>query len=226
MSTLALAVRELRNAELEPTTLNLPDGLAFDRYEQIGIALGTLHRASQWWLGDWIIYGEATYGEKYAQAMESTGLNKDTLRHYVWVCSRVAPSRRVEGLHFTTHAKVAALTPKEQRRWLALAKREGLSSRDLELRIQEEQNLLGAQQGVPPTRSADPDRAGRSSSQRDTPTGSPSVDRTPSGLPVSYVVPGPIVRRLVGEAVEGRNGYVRVPSELIDRLSSVMQDDE
>lgn len=212
-SELGLAVRALRRCELSVTGLTLPADLPFGEYEQIGAALGAINRASRWALGDWIIYGEQTYGEKYAQAIEATGLSHGYLRNIVSTCRRVPPSRRREGVHFSAHTEVAALEPKDQKKWLRVAESEQLTSDDLRHRIREEQHLLGE-----PTPPAPSDRQ----------TGSASVldQRTASGLPLAYVVPGPVVRRLVRDAIPAKDGYVRVPRDLIERLANVLEEEE
>jgi len=49
-----------------------------------------------WWVGDWLNYGEARYGEMYSQAIEITGYASQTLADAKWVASRIEPSRRHE----------------------------------------------------------------------------------------------------------------------------------
>jgi hypothetical protein len=222
------ALRALDAAEvLHATELVLPYDLSFVQYERLGFALGLFKRASSWWIGDWIIYGEKTYGEKYAQASEATRLTPETLRNYVWVCSKVAPSRRRTGIPFSVHAEVAPLTPREQRRWLAVAEHEGLTQRELRERIRAESDLLGERAPgatlppVPGGRQAD-DQDGEAT-PRETGRGPSVVETTPSGLPVNYVVPGPICRRLVRDAIAGRDGYMRVPRDLIERLAVIVE---
>lgn len=220
---LGLAVRALRRCELSETGITIPAGLPFSEYEKIGAALGAINRASRWALGDWIIYGEETFGEKYAQAIDATGLSYGYLRNIVSTCRRVPPSRRREGVHFSVHAEVAALEPREQSRWLRVAEKEQLTSEDLRYKIREEHGLL--------------DGPSSGAATRDRQTGSASVatlvpatgaigERTASGLPTAYVVPGAVVRRLVRDALPGKDGYMRVPRDLIERLSNVLDDNE
>jgi hypothetical protein len=103
------------------TSLNLPDDLSFEDWEETGRTLGDIDRAVQWWVGDWLNFGEAHYGEKYAQAMDVTGLDYSTLANYGWVAREVESSRRRESLSFSHHAEVAALDPAKQRSWLVEA---------------------------------------------------------------------------------------------------------
>ncbi len=127
----ALAIRD--GYQLEPTRLTLERQFSFDEWEALGQVLGHMGRNIQWWIGDWVNYGEAAYGEKYAQAMDVTGVDYAVLANYAWVASRV--SLRNETLTWTHHLEVAALEPSEQERWLEAAAKENLSTRELRARI-------------------------------------------------------------------------------------------
>lgn len=47
-----------------------------------------------WWWGDALAFGERKYGEMYAQALQSSGYDYDTLVAATWVSSRVELLRR------------------------------------------------------------------------------------------------------------------------------------
>ena len=64
-------------------------------------------------IGDWLVYGEHTYGEMYAQALDATGFSYGTLANQVYVAQRFDFSRRRENLSFSHHQEVAALPPEE-----------------------------------------------------------------------------------------------------------------
>jgi hypothetical protein len=89
--------------------------------------LGSVARATGWWIGDWVRYGNASYGEKYEVAARVTGYDVQTLMNMAYVASRFEISRRREKLSFSHHAELAALPPDEQERWLDRAERNGLS---------------------------------------------------------------------------------------------------
>lgn len=93
--------------------------------------LGVLTRASGWWLGDWLRYGNARYGERYRTAAAITGYDVQTLMNQAYVASRFTTSRRREKLSFSHHAELAALPLAEQDRWLDHAEGSGLSVRAL-----------------------------------------------------------------------------------------------
>jgi N6-adenosine-specific RNA methylase IME4 len=100
-------------------------------WQDTGRLLGRIGRACQWWIGDWLNYGERRYGEKYSQGVEATGLEYQTLANFAWVARRVEPSRRREDLSWGHHAEIAALEPGEQDRLLEQAVAEELSVREL-----------------------------------------------------------------------------------------------
>jgi hypothetical protein len=118
---------DIPGCEFTPTSLALPDGLTFDHWMRIGRQLQLADLAVQWWIGDWLNYGEHRYGEKYSQAIEETGRAKKTLMNYAYVARAIEPSRRRDVVDFSTHAEVASLKPEDQERVLAKAAKEKLS---------------------------------------------------------------------------------------------------
>ncbi len=209
MEQLAALPRNLEKAGviLRPLSLELPSDLSYDHCLRLGGFLGSLNRDTRWWIGDLLLFGEATFAEKFSQLETATGLTKGTLLSYMRLCARVAPVRRKVGLGLSVHMAVMNLMPREQRRWLALAEREGLNAAALRARIQDEVALAnGSLPGVTVE-----------------PRGGDFHVESPPGLPQSYAVPGPILRRLVREAVPAKNGYVLVPSELVERVASIIE---
>ncbi len=90
--------------------------------------LGAIGRCNQWWLGDWIRYGTAKYGEKYLQAAELTGYDVHSLRNMAYVASRFSEvSRRRDNLSWSHHAELAPLAPDRQDEWLRRASDQRLS---------------------------------------------------------------------------------------------------
>jgi hypothetical protein len=116
---------------LTPTSW-LPAGeLAVRDWVEQGRWLGAIGRASSWWIGDWIRYGSARYGDKYAPASQVTGYDVQSLMNMAYVASRFEVSRRRPGLSFSHHAELAALAPEDQELWLDRAEAGGLSVRSL-----------------------------------------------------------------------------------------------
>lgn len=108
------------------TGLLIPEGMPFERWESLGIALRKVSKGIQFWLGDWIRYGEFSYGEKYSQAVEATGRAEKTLRNYVFVAQNLDLSRRrdTDLVEYSIQAEVASLKPAQQERILKKAEQE------------------------------------------------------------------------------------------------------
>jgi hypothetical protein len=127
------AARELETAEgclkLDRGTITrrnaliLPSDLTVDRWREIGEQILRVSNSSGWWLGDWLLYGERTYPDRYRKAVEGTALDVQTLRNYAWVARRFKPSRRRDALSVQHHIEVAALLDDEQDMWLDRAER-------------------------------------------------------------------------------------------------------
>jgi len=83
-----------------------------------GRQLGAIGRASQWWIGDWLLYGNARWGEKYAEAAKITGYDVGSLRNMASLASQFDSSRRRDNLTWSHHAAVASLAPEVQESWL------------------------------------------------------------------------------------------------------------
>jgi hypothetical protein len=114
----------------------VPQGdLAHSDWLATGHRLGAIGRCSQWWIGDWVRYGTARWGEKYAEAARVTGYDIASLRNMAWVASRFDLSLRNDKLTWSHHVLLAPLDPVEQRRWLQRASEERLSVADLRLEL-------------------------------------------------------------------------------------------
>jgi hypothetical protein len=122
------------------------EALPFERWVVAGRRLGMIGRGVGWWIGDWLRFGNARYGEKYVQAARITGYDVQTLMNMVYVASSIDQSRRREELSWSHHAEVAALAPEEQDRWLDTANEARLSVQDMRqmLRSQRKRNQEGA----------------------------------------------------------------------------------
>lgn len=97
--------------------------------------------AIQFWLGDLLEYGEKNYGEKYTQALETTGYAAQTLMNATYVARNVHKSVRNDNLSFAHHAEVAPLDPPEQQRWLKKAEDEQLTRQELRDSIRKERAI-------------------------------------------------------------------------------------
>lgn len=127
-----LLLRADRTLDLGPFTLTAT-GLevtgrpTFEAWESCGAVLRRIEGAAQWWIGDWLNYGEKVYGEKYRQALAAMDREYQTLRNYAYVAQNVKLSRRRDNLSFSIHAEVAPLAPADQDVWLERAATERLT---------------------------------------------------------------------------------------------------
>jgi len=130
------------------TSLELPVGLDWAQWEQTGEMLGRINRANAWWIGDWVNYGEHSYGEKYAQAIDVTGLEYGTVAQYAWVASKV--TSRLDNLSFSHHQEVAGLEPEDQATWLQRALEAGWSKAQLRAAIKEAKQSTNGHTAIEP----------------------------------------------------------------------------
>lgn len=133
-----------QRGSLSPVTWRPGDRMPFDDWVEQGRRLGLMGRSAGWWVGDWLNYGNAVYGERYLRAARVTGYDIRTLMNMTWVASRFEPSRRRESLSWSHHAEVAALPPEDGDRLLARAEADRLSVRDLRDEVRRERRAAKA----------------------------------------------------------------------------------
>jgi len=100
-----------------------------------GRRIGAMGRGSAWWVGDWLLYGTARWGERYAEAVKITGYDVKSLRNMRYVASRFEMSLRRDILSWSHHALLAAFDSDEQKHWLDRAVADKLSVDDLRIEL-------------------------------------------------------------------------------------------
>lgn len=136
--------------QLTLTGYVLPDGLSYEEWAHEGTVLVTIAKASAWWVGDWLLYGEHQFGEKYAQAVEVTGLSVQTLKNAQWVSDRIPPRERDPEIPHSYYRAAAALDPKDRRVLLKRAKNEGMNEGEVRARAQHIKAGGDAKEDPPP----------------------------------------------------------------------------
>jgi len=101
------------------------------RWMEHGKRLGRLGTGANWWVGDWLRYGNQRFGDRYKLASRLTGYDVQTLMNYAYVASRFDPARRRADVSWSHHAELAAFDADNQRLWLDRVAVDGLSLRDL-----------------------------------------------------------------------------------------------
>jgi hypothetical protein len=112
-------------SEFSATGLVIRPGVAFADWQHLGKTLTQMQGGILWWLDDWLNYGERSYGEMYAQALDATDYSYQTLAHAKSIASKLDLCRRRQNLSFAHHAEIASLTPAAQDRWLDQAESKG-----------------------------------------------------------------------------------------------------
>jgi hypothetical protein len=115
--------------------LCLPQDLPITIWQRIGKQLFLVTDSSAWWLGDWLVYGEQMYPNRYRAAIAATSLDYQTLRNYAWVARKFPAARRRDKLSFQHHVEVAALPCPVQEIWLGRAERNRWSRNELRRRL-------------------------------------------------------------------------------------------
>ncbi len=118
--------------------LHFPANLTYGCWERAGTQLSDIVSSSAWCLGDWLVCGQENYPDRYVLALETAGLDYQTLRNYAWVARRFPLERRREPLSFQHHAEVAALDVASQDKWLDLAEAGRWSRNELRRQLRDQ----------------------------------------------------------------------------------------
>ena len=110
-------------AETRRTSLLLRTDTPLEVWKQLGEKIAVMADSSAWWLGDWLVYGQKKYADRYEAAIAQTSLDYQTLRNYAWIAKKFKISRRRPSLSFQHHVEVAALPEPDQDKWLDMAER-------------------------------------------------------------------------------------------------------
>ncbi|MFF8916093.1 LmbU family transcriptional regulator [Streptomyces sp. NPDC015032] len=121
--------------------LSMPEGMTIDEWRNLGRQIHVISDSSAWWLGDWLIFGQSNYPNRYKKAIADTSLDYQTLRNYAWVARRFTPERRRAKLSFQHHAEVTSLPEAEQESWLTQTELHGWSRNELRRRIRDSREI-------------------------------------------------------------------------------------
>lgn len=133
------------------------DGMTLEGWTAAGRRLGLIGRGMQWWLGDWIRFGNARWGERYREASRITGYEVGTLRNMAWVSGQFDRSLRRKDLSWSHYPLLAKLPPDQRPEWIERAVEDRLSVEDLRIELRRVHPDQGA---TDPPRETDGDRPG------------------------------------------------------------------
>ncbi len=128
-------VATLQGEWFSETGLNLPPGLTFERWEALGKTLKAMEKGVQFWVGDWLNYGEREFGDRYVQAVEETGYTHGALRNMAWVAKEIPPSSRDDTLTFSHYRSLARVEPEKRQEWVEQIKEKEMSVGELNGRL-------------------------------------------------------------------------------------------
>ena len=129
-----------KGVEVTRTGLKITAPLSYAEWEALGSHLQAVHRSVLFWIGDWLMWGQGKYGERYAQAVNATGYAVQTLMNAQSASSGIEFSRRSGDLSWSHHAEVAKAEPTEQTRLLEAAVENQLSVRQLRDEVKKKNN--------------------------------------------------------------------------------------
>ena len=152
------SVQHALGVDLTPVAWSPTQPLDERRWIEWGVRIGRAGKATNWWLGDWLRFGNARYGEKYRLAAKLTLLDEQTLANLVHVATRVDPRCRRADLSWSHHAEVAKFEADAQVRWLARAVDDRMSVRDLRREVRRGSRLASPPRGAV-DRYPEPDQA-------------------------------------------------------------------
>lgn len=126
------------DAKTSAVGLRIRIGISREQWAEMGRRIVGIGNAYQWWLAEWMIFGDSNFENAYEDAERITGLERQTLYNIASVAGRIDYFRIRRTLSFKHHSVVAPLDDEEQDTWLARAEAEGLSTIALQDAIREE----------------------------------------------------------------------------------------
>lgn len=115
--------------------------IPFEMWEIYGKGLQIVFKSLPFVIGDWLAFGERTYGEKYVQAVALTGYATQTMYNAKYVCDHVPQEiRRPATLSFAHHAEVASLPVEKQIELLDEAEELGWTRAEMRANVRGDQD--------------------------------------------------------------------------------------
>ena len=132
---------KIEKCQITKNGLKFNKDLSFEEWQEIGKQLQKIHGSIQWWIGDWLNFGERKWGEKYTQAIEETGLDYDTLATYKRISQIFEFTPRGVNLSWSAHREIASAPSEKQNELLQKADKEELTSREIREMVREMKKL-------------------------------------------------------------------------------------
>ena len=120
-----------------------------EKWLELGTLLTGMESSLNWWIGDWLVFGEHTYGQKYSQAESVTKHRQDYLKACHFVSHKVPSQNRMQGLSWSHHREVAGLSVPEQKKWLNQALENEWTVSELRINMRKSIAEYGEDEGEP-----------------------------------------------------------------------------
>lgn len=130
---------------VQSTGLAIKAGLPIEQWLEVGEQLKRVETGIQWWIGDWLNYGESEYGEKYSQALDATDYTYQGLSDIAYVCKNYEISRRRDNVSFSAHRELLSLDKNAQDEAL---EQEQLTVQHARQIARENKHLLSSEQTI------------------------------------------------------------------------------
>lgn len=141
MSNDFLAEIKKDEPQYDTVSLTLPD-LTIIEWLQAGRSLVAMKNSINWWLGDWLVYGENKFGDEIYNYLNHD-LAYKTILTIKKVCRAFPPDKRKGELSFSHHAVIAYIKDDEERfKYLDVAIEEKLSKDMLLHRVREDMHKV------------------------------------------------------------------------------------
>jgi N6-adenosine-specific RNA methylase IME4 len=127
----------LPKCHIEKNGLRLDDTITKTEWHDIGGILKTMEGCIQFWIGDWLRFGEKKWGEIYKEAEKQTGLDYDTLKDYKGVADDIQLGLRNPNLTYNHHRAVRGLEENKKEKMLEMAEKKDMSVSELRFAVKE-----------------------------------------------------------------------------------------
>lgn len=117
---------------------------SFEQWEEVGKFIKKAEGSVHFWIGDWLNYGEQKWGEMYAQAMDATEYEYDTLRKDKYISKELDFGLRSPNLSRSHAVEIAPLPQEEKEYWAEEIAKEHIPVRELKQKIKEKQKEIAA----------------------------------------------------------------------------------
>lgn len=113
---------------------------SFELWERVGQWMAGVSNRVQFWIGDWVNYGEGHFADRVQQAVDVTEWQDETVMQAARVSASIRPEDRRPDLSFSHHRAVYAQPREKQREYLDKAKTEGWTAERLRAEVRQDTN--------------------------------------------------------------------------------------